>query len=282
MSSLLPYLLEPSELVKSLAQDNLLLIDLCKQEQYAQAHISGAIWVNYTNIVTMKPPVMGLLPEKETLQTLFASLGINANTHIVAYDDEGGGKAARLLWTLASVGHQKMSLLNGGLHAWCAESLPLVASPSYPTASTETYEFNFQDNVIANQDYIIKHLDDPSVICMDTRSEAEYSGIKKFADRAGHIPGAIHLDWIELMDQNNSLRLKKADELKLMLESLQINPDKEIIVYCQSHHRSALSFVALTSLGYQKVKGYPGSWSDWGNSQTTPIELTSQEGQLQT
>jgi len=277
MSSLLPYLLEPNEWVNTQKRENVLLIDMCKPEQYAQAHIAGAIWLNYANIVSMKPPVMGLLPEKEVLQTVFTSLGINASTHVVAYDDEGGGKAARLLWTLASVGHQKMSLLNGGLHAWSAENLPTVATPSHPTASADTYKFDFQDQVIASQDYILKHLDDPSVICMDARSEAEYTGVKKFADRAGHIPGAKHLDWVNLMDQSNSLRLKKANELEAVLESLPINPDQEIIVYCQSHHRSALSFVALTALGYKKVRGYPGSWSDWGNSQSTPIEMAMEE-----
>ena len=80
------------------------------------------------------------------------------------------------------------------------------------------------------------------------------------------------MDWMSLMDQTRNLRLKSAEPLKNMLEALQIDSDKEVIVYCQTHHRSALSFVALTSLGYENVRGYPGSWSDWGNSETTPIE----------
>jgi len=177
-----------------------------------------------------------------------------------------------LLWHLAAIGHSRFSLLKGGFHAWRAEGFPADSKPVVAQASTEIYLFEFQSSVIADQAYIIEHLEDASVVCLDARSEAEYVGHKKFAERAGHIPGAKHMDWMSMMDQTKNLRLKNNDELKSMLQALQIDPSQEVIVYCQTHHRSALSFVALTALGYTKVKGYPGSWSDWGNSSSTPIE----------
>ena len=93
-----------------------------------------------------------------------------------------------------------------------------------------------------------------------------------FAERGGHIPGAVNMEWTEAMDKQHDLRLKSARDLLHMLESQGISKDKTVIVYCQTHHRSAHTYIMLKSLGYENVKGYPGSWSDWGNEPNTPIE----------
>ena len=81
------------------------------------------------------------------------------------------------------------------------------------------------------------------------------------------------MDWVLLIDQNNHLKLVAEDDIHAMLTERGVSKDKEIIVYCQTHHRSALTYVALKSLGYNNVKGYPGSWSEWGNLTDTPVEL---------
>ncbi|MCW8909638.1 MAG: rhodanese-like domain-containing protein, partial [Gammaproteobacteria bacterium] len=101
----------------------------------------------------------------------------------------------------------------------------------------------------------------------------EYDGSKKFAERGGHIPGAIHFEWTDGMDRQRNYRLLADDELKSKLNALGLTEDKEIIVYCQTHHRSALSYFMLKQLGYEKVRGYPGSWSEWGNRMDTPVEV---------
>lgn len=106
----------------------------------------------------------------------------------------------------------------------------------------------------------------------DTRSPLEYSGQKRLAERGGHIPGAVNFDGINAMDPQNNLRLKPADVLQQPLAGLGITQDKEAIVYCQTHHRSAHTYMVLKSLGFTKIKGYPGSWSEWGNQRDTPIE----------
>ena len=107
---------------------------------------------------------------------------------------------------------------------------------------------------------------------LDARSTDEYLGSKRFAERGGHIPGAVNLDWMQTMDRNRGLRFKPAEELRTMLTSLGVTPDREVVCYCQSHHRSAHSCMMLKSLGFARVRGYPGAWSDWGNSPDTPIE----------
>jgi thiosulfate/3-mercaptopyruvate sulfurtransferase len=123
---------------------------------------------------------------------------------------------------------------------------------------------------IADADYILSRLNTDELALWDARSLNEYRGIARFAQFAGHIPGAANLDWFEIMDRQHNLRLKSAEELKGILTKLGLSPDKEVVVYCQTHHRSSLAWFALKYLGYPRIKGYPGSWSDWGNRTDTP------------
>ena len=222
-----------NELVQHLQDDNLLIVDLCKHSQYLQAHIPGAVFLDYNYIVAMDKPTAGLLPDEEQLSKVFSSLGLTADKHVVAYDDEGGGKACRLIWTLHALGHSQTSLLDGGLISWANEGHPVSHEQTH-SAHTQ-YDARYTCNhLIADAEYIFRHLESSDVKLLDARSIQEYDGVKRFAERAGHIPGAIHYEW--------------------------------------THHRSSLSYVMLKYLGYEKVRGYPGSWSDWGNREGMPVE----------
>ncbi len=267
----LPHLLAPAELAERLGDPELRLVDITPGEHYAEGHIPGALHLDYGAIVAQRPPVMGLLPEPGHLERIFSELGIGPGTPVVAYDHEGGGRAARLLWTLEAAGHQgPLALLDGGIHAWRAEGRPTGTAPG----RSEPRRFSYQANpaVIAERDDILAHLDDPRVILVDTRSPAEYAGIDVRAARGGHIPGAVNLDWVECIDRNRDLRLKPELTLRQLLQTRGVTVDKTVITYCQTHHRSALVYWVLKILGYPHVKGYPGSWSDWGNALDTPIE----------
>ena len=110
-----PLILEANVLEKHLFDPDILVVDMSKPATYSQYHIPGAVHLEYSNIVRINKPVMGLLPDAESLGRVLSSLGITRDTHVIAYDDEGGGKACRLLWTLDVIGHPSFSLLNGGL-----------------------------------------------------------------------------------------------------------------------------------------------------------------------
>jgi len=266
----LPLIIEPDQLQPILQAPNIIVIDLCKPETYIQAHVPGAIHLDYKQIVTANPPIMGLVPDTEHLAALLSQCGVTVESHIIAYDDEGGGKAARLLYTLDVIGHDNYSLLNGGLHAWASEGHPLESTANTKPASQ--YQAEYQQQPVATKQFIINHLQDDSVKLLDARSSAEYTGAKKFAEKGGHIPGAINIDWLMLMDQQKNLRLKSDEELNKLLKEHNITPEKTTVVYCQTHHRSALTYIAMKHLGFKDIKGYPGSWSEWGNSPDTPIE----------
>ena len=92
------------------------------------------------------------------------------------------------------------------------------------------------------------------------------------AGRGGHIPGAVNLDWVNAIDQTRALRFQPESVLRDLLESRGITPDREVMVYCQTHHRSSHTYMVLRSLGYPRIRGYPGAWSEWGNDPATPVE----------
>ena len=266
----LSLIIEPDVLEESLSYDNLLVVDLSKIENYLKMHVPGAVHIDYPRIIAARRPVMGLVPDDATLESVFSALGIDEHTHVVAYDDEGGGRAARLLWTLEVAGHKNYSLLNGGLHAWANEEHPMEDSTVPPTAKT----FHVQRNnaPFADSHYISGRLDSEDCRLLDARSPDEYQGMKKYAERAGHIPGAVNLEWTRAIDTDRNLRLRTDEELTALLTPLGVTPDKEVIVYCQTHHRSAHTYIMLKQLGFEKVKGYAGSWSEWGNTSDLPIE----------
>jgi len=269
---LLPRLVEAKILEKALENPNLLIIDLCRSEYYHKHHIPGAIPLEYSAIVRNAPPVGGLLPSEDDLSHLLSTIGLTPDHHVVAYDDEGGGKAARLIWTLACIGHHNASMLDGGLFAWINEGHPvstLLEQPT-PTQYSASIDPNATAHIEANE--IIRNLGRKNIALLDARSVAEYRGEKRFADRVGHIPGAIQMEWTEMMDQPNNMRLKPIAIIREMLKERGIEDGQEVITYCQTHHRSALSWFVLDLLGYQ-ARGYEGSWSDWGNRADTPIEI---------
>jgi len=268
---LLPLVADPYDLESNIDADEIVIVDLSRAPVYSRNHIPGAAHLDYSKIIANRPPVMGLLPAESELGNVLSSIGISADSHVVAYDDEGGNKACRLLWTLDVVGHKHFSLLDGGLQAWINENHP-VSNQSEDISPAE-YHIKYKNtSASADKNYILSHLDDSSVTFVDARTPGEYEGTDKRAHRGGHIPGAINLEWARAIDQQRNLRLKSNSELLSLFAGKGITPDNEIITYCQTHARSAHSYIVLKYLGYPRVKGYPGSWSEWGNDPDTPIE----------
>lgn len=269
-ASTIPLLLEPEKLDQLISQNAVIVIDLSKPDNYNKYHIPGARALAYEQLVEENKPIMGLVPALDKLINVLQQLGISNDSHVVAYDDEGGGKAARLLWTLDLLNHKHFSLLNGGIFSWANEGFALSSETS--NYSSSQYQAQLNPSVLADKKYILDHLNSDELILLDARSAEEYQGIKKFAARGGHIPGAVNLDWVETMDKNNNLKLKPNDTLLELFHNINVTKDKEIISYCQTHHRSSHTYFVLKYLGFEKIKGYPGAWSDWGNDPSTPIE----------
>ncbi|GAB3383004.1 rhodanese-like domain-containing protein [Spongiibacter taiwanensis] len=269
-----PLLIQARDLVTDLDDPNLLIVDVCSQDNFLRHHIPGAVHINPSELQRGEKPAVGKLPEKAALESLFSRIGLTPDSHVVCYDDEGGGWAGRLIWTLDAIDHQLYSYVDGGLHAWLAEGHPVESGEHQASPTRVSVEIN--TTPIAEIEDFIHLLDNAQLAIWDARSPQEYSGEKVVAARGGHIPGAVNLDWLELMDKNNHLRFKDLNELQQRLNELGITPDKTVITHCQTHHRSGLSYLLMKILGYPNIKGYHGSWGEWGNREDTPIETGEQ------
>ena len=266
---LLPLLIEADDLHAHLDDPQLLIVDLSSSDNYQRQHIPGAVHIPPSALQCGIKPATGKLPPVEQLTELFSRCGIDRGKHVVVYDDEGGGWAGRMIWTLDLLGHTRYSYLNGGIHAWADAGLPVSSTTETPVATT--FEAQFNRRPIAEIEDVLAAIANPDCAIWDARSAAEYRGEKVLAERGGHIPGAIHLDWLDLIDRDNAMRLVDLEQLRLTLQQLGLTPDKTVITHCQTHHRSGLSYLAMKLLGYPAIKGYHGSWSEWGNRPELPV-----------
>jgi thiosulfate/3-mercaptopyruvate sulfurtransferase len=264
----LPLLLEPAALLPHLHHPQLLIVDLSQEGSYVHSHVPGAVFLPFRAIVNGQPPAPGRLPPLEILTEVFAMMGLRPDCHVVAYDDEGGGWAGRLIWALDMVGFTRTSYLNGGIHAWRMQELPLDDEQHYTPATPMALQWQAQPSV--DKTHILDRLGASDFIIWDARTPGEYRGERVMASKGGHMPGAVNYDWTWAMDPQAGLKLRNLDDIRRELASLGITPDKEVVTHCQSHHRSGLTYLLGRILGFPNIRAYPGSWSEWGNSPETP------------
>ena len=266
----LPLLLEPEELAPVLGHPELLILDFTNPDIYSRAHVPGAIFVPYQHTVRGTPPTPGALPGEDHLSQLMSAIGLTPDKWVVVYDDEGGGWAGRFIWLLDAIGHSKYSYLNGGIHGWLAAQQTVSQEPVEPNPSQYSVTVN-EASASVDKNYLLANFDRDDLVIWDARSPQEYDGTRVNAQKGGHIPGAKNYEWTRAMDRERALKIRDQDTLISELAALGITKDKEVITHCQTHHRSGFTYLLGKVLGFQNIKAYPGSWSEWGNDPNTPV-----------
>ena len=268
----LPLIISPEAFNESPAHVDILLVAVVQQSVFNTHYIPGSVLVEPAELMNGVKPAVGKLPTKDKLDTLFSRIGMNSDKHVVVYDDEGGGWAGRLIWTLDIIGHKNYSYIDGGLSAWLKMGFPLsTMTADYLMPEPTSYSANIREELLVSKDEVLASIDDAGSVVWDARAPEEFNGVKVTALRNGHIPGAANLNWLDLQDRGNDLRLKPLPEIERQLNEQGISKDKKVITHCQTHHRSGLTYLVGKALGYD-IKAYDGSWSEWGNDPKVPIE----------
>lgn len=244
---------------------------------YPSGHIPGAVEVDWTS--DLNHQVVRDYIGKDGFSQLASRIGITPDTTVVFYGDKSNWWATYALWVFQLFGHTNAKIMNGGRKKWVDEGRELTRD--VPTYEATNYNAPDRDDSVvrAFRDEVLAHVKANGQL-VDVRSNAEYTGEKlhmegypqEGAMRGGHIPGAANIPWSTAANEDGTF--KSADELqKIYVEEKGIKPDSDTIAYCRIGERSSHTwFVLKYLLGFENVRNYDGSWTEWGNSVGVPIE----------
>jgi thiosulfate/3-mercaptopyruvate sulfurtransferase len=242
---------------------------------YDTGHIPGAQKLDWVG--DLNDPVVRDYLDKGHFEQLMSRLGIANDTTVVFYGDKNNWWATYALWVFKLFGHQDARILNGGRKKWIDEGRPLTKDvPHYPQTQYHAQERNDAE-IRAFREQVLESLG--KVALVDVRSPDEYTGKKlhmpeypqEGALRGGHIPTAQNIPWAQAANEDGTF--KSREQLDQLYTGKGITSDKDVIAYCRIGERSSHTwFVLKYLLGYNNVRNYDGSWTEWGNSVGVPIE----------
>lgn len=247
------------------------VVDVRVSPLYLLGHIDGAVHIDKKEFLSERDGVKSLVPTVAEFEALLERYGITPGTTVVAYAEHDNPYAARFVWTLRYHGHDKAYILDGGYEKWSREKRATAMLPT-TVAPVEGYRVAQARGIRANAEDVLTRLENPQVAVWDTRTPGEFQGTEVRADRGGHIPGAIHLNWVNLQKEVDGVKvLKSEEEIRALLTEAGLTPDRQIIAHCQTGIRSSYATLVLLGLGYGNAQNYDGSWIEWANNPSYPV-----------
>ena len=256
-------------LAEKMDKSGVVVIDTRPAELYSNGHIPGAKHFDPYFVNTDDTDDAPLKAFTRMWAEMLGWRGVRATDTIVFYGEFTDMCAARGFWFAEYLGHDDAHVLDGGIRNWIESGLSTVTKGVVPTP--EKFLYNVVREKVATYSDVLEAIDNPDYVIIDTRSEQEFLGVDKRARRGGAIPSAKHRDWEDLFDHMSGC-MKSADELQRLFQSLDIDLQKKVIVYCNTGYRSAHAYLALRLLNYSTIRNYVGSWQEWGNRETLPIK----------
>jgi thiosulfate/3-mercaptopyruvate sulfurtransferase len=272
-----PVLITTDWLVEHLDDDSLVVAEVDENpDLYDEGHIPGAIKLHWRD--DLQDPVERDLVEKDEFERLLGERGIGNDTTVVLYGDKNNWFAAYAYWYLKIYGHEDVRILDGGRQKWIDEARELTTEEPAPRRKTYTAQ-DRNEEIRAYRDKVHDWIGESGKVLVDVRSPQEYSGEliaapgyeQEGAQRGGHIPTAKSIPWASAVGDDGTF--KSAEELRNLYFGKGVRADGEVIAYCRIGERSAHTWFVLSELlGYERVRNYDGSWTEWGNLVDVPIE----------
>ena len=259
-------LMEPSELAQVVQTNRLIVLDVRSQDDYDRGHITGAWRVDHDQW----KKAFGDGQDAAGWSRRIGALGIGRESRVVVYDDKQMKDAARIWWILRYWGVEDVRLLNGGWPGWQSAGLPTTRE--VPAAGKAgSFAAKPRSERLVTMKEILSLLPGKRLEIVDARSGDEHCGIeKRDSKRGGAIPGAKHLEWKDLIVPETS-RFRNAQELRPLFAEAGIDLGRPVASHCQSGGRAAVMAFGLELMGSKDVRNYYNGWSEWGNSDKTPI-----------
>ncbi len=248
---------------------------------YETGHIAGAVKIDWHT--DLNDPVTRDYLDGEGFAALLGSKGISRDTTVVIYGDKNNWWAAYALWVFTLFGHEDVRLLDGGRAKWEAEGREYTTDVPTPDAVDYPVVERDDSKIRAYKDDVIAHFGNPLI---DVRSPEEYVGDRTTAPaypeesalRAGHIPSAANVPWARAVAEDGTF--KPLDQLNAIYrDEIGLKDGDSVIAYCRIGERSSHTWFVLTHLlGFEGVRNYDGSWTEWGSAVRVPIVKGAEPG----
>lgn len=246
-----------------IGKENVAIVDMQSAEDYAAGHVAGAVNLSKDDIV-INVPVDNMLTSKSKIEKLMSASGIGNDTTVIAYDSNKMN-APRFFWTMLMYGNENVKVVDGGIEAIKAAGVSLTAE--VPTIAPATYTAGEkQTQWLATAKDVMAQVNepDPNVVLLDVRTD------KEFAEK-GKVPSSVMYDYINNFYKDSTF--KSAETTRIDYINLNMRPEKEIIMYCQTSMRAAPVFLRLYDAGYRNIKLYDGAYLEWSSNPSNPVDL---------
>ncbi|WP_271411248.1 sulfurtransferase [Pseudomonas sp. Q1-7] len=273
-------LFRPEEVAALIQAGQAIVVDIRDRESYQAGHISGAVNAPDVFSYLAETSPEGLQALQAQFAEVFGKVGLDGQKVAIVYEDALNtryGGSCRGLWLLQYLGYPKVGILDGGLRAW--QAFGGTVDTAAVTPDSVSFPLRPRAELLVTKEQMLAALADPAIKLLDNRDKDEWLAEssspygKDFAPRKGRIPGAVWLEWYELMDTSQPIAaFKSAEQVRALATERGLRPDDDIIIYCFKGARAANTFVAMQLAGFTRLRIYLGSWNEWSRDESLPIE----------